>query len=356
MSNSTKRESQTPDRPVKTLLIGRAILFFEIMIILLFNFLLYLILNAFFRIDPESTEPMDVITLYYIEPLGTLIIGSILGLFVINILFKDKQINPSNKDIPPIVDVYSCFKVTKSNFKYQILYTALLLFLVYIPLDFLGYCIPGVLDFSIGSFSNSVSLFLFIEPQYNIFIGFAVIMYICVAFKEELLFRAISISRGRRYIGNYSSVILFSFSFAMSHFAYLLISDNPIRDFIPALTWGISAFIIGLAMGTFFIKKRYIIPLILSHAINNIISATTLWLYNVRTFTFASISLYLYLPLFLVSIILLIIFIKNVKSGLSAFKKIGAEYFDENSPSKITMILIDVLLGLVLFYIIIFLF
>jgi membrane protease YdiL (CAAX protease family) len=220
---------------------------------------------------------MDVITLYYIEPLLTLVLGSIIGLLVINLLFKDKQINPLNKEISPVIDVYSSFKVTKSNFKYQILYTVLLLFLVYIPLDFLGYCIPGVLDFSINSFSNSVSVFLFIEPQYTSFIGFAIIMYICVAFKEELLFRAISISRGRRYIGNYSSVFLFSFSFAMSHFAYLLISDNLLRDLIPALTWGISAFIIGLAMGTFYIKKRYIIPLILAHAINNIISATTLW-------------------------------------------------------------------------------
>jgi hypothetical protein len=109
-------------------------------------------------------------------------------------------------------------------------------------------------------------------------------------------------------------------------------------------------------MGTFFIKKRYIIPLILSHAINNVISATTLWLYNAKSIPFISITLYLYLPLFLVSALLFIVFKKHIKSGLQSFKSIGKEYLNESGSSKITTIFIDIILGIVLFYIIIFLF
>jgi membrane protease YdiL (CAAX protease family) len=357
---SEKAKSQ-PERPessessIKQLFFGRALLFVEIMIILLFNFVIYYLINFFYRIDMHSTDPIDLITLYYAEPLISIVIGSIIGLLLIKSIFKGRELHP-HEDLTPLNDVYSTLRVSKSNVKYQIMYTFLLLFLIYIPLDFLAYSIPGVMDFSIRSLSGSSSEFLFNQPLYVIFVGFAVIMYSCVGCREELLFRAISLSRGRRYIGNYSSIFLFSIAFGASHFAYLALSDNFLEDLIPALIWGLSALIIGLAMGTFFIKKRYLIPLILAHTLNNIISATALWLFHEKSIAFLDIAKTLYLPLLIVSVLLFVIFFGQVKSGLKSFGKIPHEYFTESGDSKIFMILLDLALGFIMFFITLFLF
>jgi len=340
---------------------ARLFLFLEISIILIIQVSIYMCLVYSFRIDTENISILKSIILYYLFPLISLIFGVILSLLLIKILFKDRQLISSYEDKTPLNDLLSCFKISKNNLKYQFIYMVLLLFLIYIPLDFIGYSIPGVLDFSVKALIEneegiSQSQIFFTETELKFFIFYSVIVYMIVAFREELLFRVVFISRSRHYIGNYSSVLLFSMVFGLSHLIYIVVSENFKQDILPTIIWGISAYIIGLIAGTFFIKKRYFYPLLEAHTFNNVISATALYLYHFKNITFNIISQYIYFPLLSISLLLLIIYRRSVKSALAHIKIIIKSYKKENKNNFKIMILFDIAFAIFIFILILFFF
>ena len=136
----------------------------------------------------------------------------------------------------------------------------------------------------------------------------------------------------------------------LGHDVYIITSDNIASDLLPALIWGFSAFIVGLAAGTFLIKKRYLLPLIGAHALNNIISATALWLYGIKSIPFKNIAIYLYAPMLICSFILLIVFRKKVKYALSKFFRIPKFYSEESDKKGLRTLLFDIGLGLMIFF------
>ncbi|MBD3352374.1 MAG: CPBP family intramembrane metalloprotease [Candidatus Lokiarchaeota archaeon] len=331
--------------------IKRAYIFVEIMIILLCTLFINLILSMLVPFDTASGHIVEVVVIYYLIPTLSVILGTWIGLYIVNFIFKSSDVISSSQEIHPIKEVFSTFKVTKNNLKYQFMNTLLLLFLLFIPLDFIAYSIPGVLDFSINSLVGSNSQVFLSEETYVTFISSALIVYLCVGLKEEFFFRAVSIQRGKHHIGKYSSIFLFSIAFGLSHVAYIITSDNLLADFIPALIWGLSAFIIGLIAGVFMIKRRWLIPLIIAHWLNNVISASALWLYNQQSLTFGRISLILYLPFLIVGVVLAILFRKHIAVEYKPYKQIFKKYAEESGPNKTGLVLTDIGVGFLIFLI-----
>jgi membrane protease YdiL (CAAX protease family) len=355
MSNITQNQDSEPH---ESALIGRFYIFIEICIVLVLNAIFYVLLASIIGVPLEpSTNPISVIILY-IENLLSIVLSSIVGLILIKYIFRTKEIVPNNNDKSPISETFSTFKIKKNNIGYQLLYGALFLFLIYIPMDFIAYSIPGVLDFSSSALGASdVNVYLN-YTSFLLFIGYCVLIHLCVGIREELFFRGVGVTRARRYIGNYPAVVIISIFFGFSHFSYLLTSDNLLADFLPAVIWGLSAFVAGSASALFIMKKRYIIPLIFAHTLNNIISASAVWMFN-QGIQFSQIAQSVYLPLLIISAILFIIFRKHVVSGLRNYKNIIPEYIKEIKQSKTNIflaIVIDLLIGIMLWFVGSFLF
>ncbi|MHA1341927.1 MAG: CPBP family intramembrane glutamic endopeptidase [Promethearchaeota archaeon] len=346
---------------INSLVGARLFLFAEIIIILVIQYIIYFIIISLSKINLNSSSVNDSILIYYVFPLIALILGVYISLIVFQHIFKGRYTFPSPENKTPLFEVFSIFKITKKNLKFQLIYFILILFLVFIPLDFIGYLIPGVLDFSVNALLQnengiSPSQLFFTETNYFYFLLYSVIVYLIVAFREEFFFRIVSISRGRRYIGDSSAVFLFAFAFGLSHLIYIVTSSNFSRDISSALVWGVSAYIIALITGIFFIKKRYFYPLWGAHAFNNIISATTLYLYQFKSIPFKNIALFVYIPCICITIILIIVFRNTINSSFSQFRKTIKNYAKENKGFVFYMILFDIGIAIIIFFFSLFFF
>ncbi|MHA1730115.1 MAG: lysostaphin resistance A-like protein [Promethearchaeota archaeon] len=339
------QNTENGDTSFKSQLTSRFYLLSEILIILVFNFIFFYIFYMVIGPSLSNGSEFDIIIIY-LEYLFSILLGSFVGLYIIKAIFTDKVINPLPDDISPFQDIISLFTIKKSNFRYQVMYSILLLFLIFIPLDFLAYSIPGVMQFSVNSLLGdspvtSINRYLTFTDFLK-FIGFATIVHFCVGFREELFFRGINVTRGRKHIGNYPAVIVFSISFGLAHFAYLFNSNNLTTDFFPALIWGVSAFLVGTVSALFIMQKRYIWPLIIAHSVNNILSSIALWQF-IQGQEYTTIALILYLPLLIISFIVVVIFRSKIKSGLKKFGKLFPEYWKSIGKTKVHCLLITLI-------------
>ena len=326
--------------------------FLDIFIVLVVNFVIFTLLGSF--IPREFIEGDNGAIIFYSIKLISLLVGSFTGLIIIQKVFYDKDPSSEIRKYSVVKEITSLFRINKKNIKHQIIHTLLLLFLIYIPLDLLAYIIPGMLKFSADSLLSSPLNQYIANPNFLIFLGFSVFIYFTVGIGEELFFRGVTVIRGKNRFGKNPSIILSSIAFGMFHFAYIFGSDNPASDFIPALVWGLSAFLIGSISALYLIKTRFILPLILCHAINNIISSIALWNFHTQGSDILNLSLTLYLPFLIVSIILAIIFKSKIKFGLSSYSNLFLAYFKSlgnKNKYKITMILIDIGLGFLFWWI-----
>lgn len=342
--------------PFESKLIPRFYFFFEILIILLLNFGFYFIFSTLIPYSHVSSDDISLIV-FWAENLASVILATIVGLIIIKKLFQNKETIPNPKNKAPLNEVFSTFKISKRNIVPQIIYSFLLLFLIFIPLDFAAYCIPGIMNFSVETLlvngSSSVSRYLTFT-QFSLFITYSIVISLFVGIREELYFRGFAVTRARRYIGNYSAVILISLYFGLEHFVYIIPGQSFTPNLFPAFIWGLSAFIVGIASALFIMKKRFIIPLIFAHTANNIISSTALWMFANRGYMFIDIAKLLYLPLLIVSLILLVVFHKKVISGLKSFGKMFPEYLKESGKShreRATSIFLDVIFGIILLFV-----
>ncbi len=343
--------------PRNKILKQRLYFLLESLIIFLVIFLLLLYPSYFISLINETTK-IFIPSIYYILRALIIIIAIVLALIFSNFLLQSQKRKIILKeDISPSVNFLNLFKISKHNFKYQLLYGILILFLVFIPLDFFGYLlIPEMLDYvsvSLGVF-NEASINSYLLESYIIFLVSAIIIQFSVAFYEEALSRGFLTNRGSEYFNKMSAVIISALFFGLGHFAYILTPTlTPVSIVFP-LIWFFQTLFVGIILGMLIIRKRWIFPGIFAHALNNIITVHAIWSY-LQGNDFSIVTVYLYIPLLVVSICLFIWQYRRVKEGLSTGIKEFMTYFkndpkiNETTTDKIIRILLDLLFGLIIY-------
>ena len=265
------------------------------------------------------------------------------------------------EDISAFMGHLKLYKMTKNNYKYQLLYGIILLFILFIPLDFFTYLlIPEMLEYNAVTIGANPTDTHFYAP-YLIFLVSAIIIQISVAVYEETLSRGFLTKRGSENFNKISAVVIASFYFGLMHFAYI---RDPISANYPLyfpLIWFGQAFFIGFILSMLVIRKKWLFPAIFAHALNNIISSNAIWLY-IRGVEFSFTTLVLYLPLLIFSLILLVWQFPKIKEGISTGWQDLKEYFNikkqqvDSKTDIYIIILVDLLIGFLIFMIGLFVF
>jgi len=329
----------------------------ETLIVFLIIFLFLLYPTYFLFLIDESTKTIIPIAYQIVRAL-VIIIAIVLALVFSNFLLQSqKRKIILEEDINPSIKFLNLFAIKRSNFKYQILYGFLILFLIFIPLDFFGYLfIPEILEYqaySLGVYTET-SINSYLLESYFIFLISVVTIQSFVAIYEEALNRGFLANRGSEYFNKMSAVIMSAFFFGLGHFSYILYPSSFAVSIVFPLIWFFQTFFVGIVLAMILIRKRWIIPGIIAHALNNIITAHAIWNY-LQGNDFIIIAFSLYLPLLIVGIILLIWQFQRVKEGLSIGIKDFSKYFKndpkirETTSDKIIRILLDFLFGLIIY-------
>ncbi|MFX0020912.1 MAG: CPBP family intramembrane glutamic endopeptidase [Candidatus Hermodarchaeota archaeon] len=285
-----------------------------------------------------------------------ILLGVPIILYLFNLVFEpQKRELIVEEDVSAAKGHLKLFIMSKKNYKYQILYGVLIFFLVFLPIDFFGYIlVPGMLEYqAIALSSNTTDIYL-LDPNYFIFLISVIIIQISVAISEETIYRGVITKRGGVYYFKYSAVIISSFSWGLAHFAYFL---DPISYFYPfwyPIVWFAQAFFIGIILSLLVLRRKWLIPAIIAHALNNIISAHAVWsLLQGNSFTI--VGIYLYYPLLIIGCILFAWYYSRIKEGFSIginmlkiyFKR--EDKFEKTKGDSIFRVLIDILMGLIIF-------
>ena len=259
------------------------------------------------------------------------------------------------KDISPFRMQFKLFKITKKNYKYQILHGLLLLFLVFIPLNFsLFLLIPNlVLYQSISLTFNLQRSYLLLE-EYFPFLMFVIIIQTSISISEETLFRGFIAKRGAEHFNSVSAALISAYYFGLMEFIFYL---NPLSQLFPfwfPFIRFLSSFLIGLILSLTVIRRKWLLPLIFAHSINNILLMHIHWSL-LRGNEFLTVILYLYVPLLAISLIILIWKFALIKEsfsiGLNMLKvyiKNDKKEREENSD-KYFRILFDIVIGFLIF-------
>ncbi|MFX0081373.1 MAG: CPBP family intramembrane glutamic endopeptidase [Candidatus Hodarchaeota archaeon] len=336
----------------------RAIFFFYD-IILIFVFVFVMLLIPLFII-PMITEERSVLygILFYIMRAVFIFIGIPLMIYVTNLIYEpQKKKVIIEEDITPAMGHLKLFRITKKNYKYQIFYGFLLFFIVFLPIDFFTYLfIPEVLEYQawvIGARETNYYLSPFID-DYFIFLISAIIIQISVSVTEETIARGLLTKRGSEYFMKMSAVIISSLYWGLGHLAYIL----DIRSWYPVL-WFFQSFIIGIILSLMVLRKMWILPAIIAHALNNIVAAHTMWNFWQGN-SFQAVTFFMYIPLFIIGILFVTVCLllvwpfssvkRSISNGFALFKT----YFKKDSEEKkigdtLFRIFFDILIGGLIF-------
>jgi membrane protease YdiL (CAAX protease family) len=347
------------ESPLKTIVRQRFYILLEVLIIFLglYIFMLIPAILLPFLIDANSVifEP-----LYYLLRAVMLITAIPLFLYLATfIMEKQRKKLILEEDISPSRNFLNLFNITKKNFKFQLLYGVLLLFLIFIPLDFFTYFFsPEMLSFMTDALepAGEFSLNSYFNENYYIFLLSVIIIQIFVAIYEESLVRGYFTNRGSDYVNRMSAVMMSSFFFGLGHFRYIFRTPSPGFPIIFPIIWFLQTFFVGIILAMVVLRKHWIFPAIFAHTLNNIISSHSIWNYiNGQDFSFMTI--FVYIPLLFIGIILFIWQFSRIKESLSIGFKEFKSYFardtslEERSSDTIVRIIFDLLFGLIIFMI-----
>ena len=136
------------ETPLKLILRQRFYFLFEVLIVFLGIFIFMLIPTFLLPLLFDSNSVIFEPLFYYLRAL-ILIAVIPLFLYLANfIMEKQRKKLILKEDISPSSNFLNLFKITKKNFKFQLLYGVLLLFLIFIPLDFFTYFLsPEMLSY-----------------------------------------------------------------------------------------------------------------------------------------------------------------------------------------------------------------
>jgi len=348
-----------PKNSLKTIFVQRLYFFFEVLIIFLGIFI-FMLIPAFllpFLIDVNSVifEP-----LFFILRAAIIIVAIPLFLYLSNfIMASQRKKLILDEDISPSKNFLTLFSITKKNFKYQLLYGILLLFLIFIPLDFFTYLfLPDMLPY-LSIVLNPTAEFSYnsyFMENYYIFLLSVIIIQIFVAVYEETLTRGFLANRGSDYFKKMSAVIITSFFFGLGHFSYILVVPSIGLPIIFPIIWFLQTFLVGIILAMLVLRRHWIFPVIFAHAVNNIISAHSIWNY-IHGNNYFLMSFMVYVPLLYISVFLFVWQFSRIKESLSTGFKEFISYFKkddeigENWFQKIVRIMLDFLFGLLIFII-----
>jgi len=345
------------ESPLKTIVRQRLYFLFEALVIFLGIFIFMLIPTFLlpFLIDSNSVifEP-----LYYLLRAIILITAISLFLYLATFIMEKQQKKLIlTEDISPTRNFLSLFKITKKNFKFQLLYGVLLLFLIFIPLDFFTYLFsPELLNFVSEALepAGEFSLNSYFNESYFIFLLSIIVIPLCVALYEESLVRGFLSNRGSDYVNRMSAVILPSFFFGLGHFRYIF--SGPVTGFpiIFPIIWFLQTFLVGIILSMVVLRKHWLFPVIFAHTLNNVISSFSIW-NNINHIDFSFMTFYVYIPLLIIGIILFIWQFSRIKESLSIGWKDFKSYFTrdetirEGTLETVVRIIMDFLFGLLIF-------
>jgi len=265
------------------------------------------------------------------------------------------------EDISPSKNFLTLFNITKNNFKYQFLYGILLLFLIFIPLDFFTYLfLPNTLSYlsTVLNPTAEYSYNSYLMESYYVFLVSVITIQIFVAIYEETLTRGFLANRGSDYLKKMSAVIITSFFFGLGHFSYILTIPSSGLPIIFPIIWFLQTFLVGIILAMLVLRRHWIFPVIFAHAVNNIISAHSIWNF-IHGNDYSLMSFIVYIPLLIISIFLFVWQFSLIKESLtlgfkefiSYFKSSKKKDIGENWLEKIVRIMMDLLFGLIIFMI-----
>ena len=348
-----------PKSSIKSIFKHRLYFFLEVLTVYLGIFIFFLILLIIPNLIVDTTS-RAYRPLYFLFRALLIVAAIPTFLFVSNFAFEpQKKELIIKEDISSSKKFLALFSISENNYKYQLLYGILLLFLVFIPLDFFTYLfLPDLLEYYTVALDvyTSTSMNSYLINDYDIFIISLLIIQVSVSIYEESRERGFLANRGSDYIHNMSAVIISSFSFGLGHFNYLFTPYAINLPIIYPLIWFLQSFFIGIILSMIVIRKRWLFPAIFAHAVNNIITLHAVWNY-LQGNDFISTALFLYCPLLIISVILLIWQFPRIKEGLSiGFKEFGSYFkndlrIKESNTHKIVRILADFLFGAIIFLI-----
>ncbi len=277
-------------------------------------------------------------------------------LYLFNLVFEpQKRELIVEEDVSAAMGHLKLYKMSKKNYKYQILYGVLIFFLVFLPIDFFGYLlVPEMLEYQAFALSSNITDIYLLDPNYFLFLISVIIIQISVAISEETVFRGVITKRGSVYYFKYSALIISALSWGLGHFAYFIDPISILYPFWYPIVWFMQAFFIGIILSLLVLRRKWLIPAIIAHALNNIISAHAVWsLLQGNSFTI--VALYLYYPLLIIGLILFVWFYSQIKEGFSIgidmlktyFKR--EDKFEKTKGDSIIRVLFDILMGLIIF-------
>ena len=347
-----------PVSPLKTIMTQRFYFLFEVLVIFLGIFILSLIpaLLLPFIIDVNDVwfEP-----LYFFIRAAIMVVVIPLFLYLSNfIMEKQRKTLILEEDISPSRNFLNLFKITRSNFKFQLLYGILLLFFIFIPFDFLIYLIPDMLSFSATAIEPAAefSLNSYFNENYSIFLLSVILIPLCVAIYEESLTRGFLTNRGSDYFNKMSAVIMTSFFFGLGHFAYVYSPSSAGLPIIFPIIWFLQTFLVGIVLSMIVLRKHWIFPVIFAHTFNNIITSHSLW-NEINGIDFSFMTFYVYTPLMIIGILLFIWQFSRIRESLTIGWNEFKSYFTrdenlgENSVETVVRIIMDFLFGLLIWII-----
>ncbi len=331
--------------------------FFLYEVALVFVFLFIILLVPLFLAPLFSAVNSSLYgIIFYVLRAIFIFLGIPIILYLTNILYdSQKRKVIIYEDISSSTGHLKLYKISKKNYKYQILYGFLIFFLVFLPLDFLTYLIvPETIGFQAIVLGFKTTNHYLLSDKYVEFLFSAIIIHIAVSITEETLARGFIAKRGNEYFFKMSAVMISSLYFGFGHLAYLL-DAFVLYPFI----WFAQAFIIGIILALFVLRKKWILPVIIAHALNNIVSAHTLWSFW-KGINFQVVAVYMYIPLFIIGILFILVCIllvwplSSIKMGLSnGFTDIKTYFKRENNERTtgdlLFRIFFDILIGFLIF-------
>ncbi|MHA2036192.1 MAG: CPBP family intramembrane glutamic endopeptidase [Candidatus Hodarchaeales archaeon] len=337
--------------------------FFLYEIALVFVFLFIMLILPVFLIPLIVEEGSNLYgILFYIIRAIIVFLGIPLILYLTNLLFVSQKKIILNEDITPATGHLKLYKMNKKNYKYQILYGFLIFFIVFLPLDFFTYSlIPGAINVQAFVLLKNTNFYLYPNDNYFIFLISAIIIQFSVAFTEETVSRGFFTKRGSEYFLPMSAVMISSLYFGLGHLAFLIEATS----WIPVIMF-VETFIVGIILALFVLRKKWILPVIIAHALNNIVSAHTIWSFW-QNISFQITIFYVYIPLFIIGILFVIVclllvwdfssFREGLSNGFSMFKTYFKRDSKENErdPKEVTRgdtlfrIFIDIIIALLIF-------
>lgn len=346
-----------PESPLKLIFSQRLYFLFEVLIIFLGIFIFMLIPGLLLPLFVDS-QSVIYEPLYYYSRAIIPVVAIPLFLYLANfIMEKQRKKLVLKEDISPSRSFLLLFNITKKNFKFQLLYGVLLLFLIFIPLDFFTYFFsPEMLSYqsTVLDPDGVTSLNSYFNENYIIFLVSIILIPLSVAIHEESLTRGFLANRGSEYIHKMSAVILSSFFFGLGHLGYFFINPTPGLSIMPALIWFIQTFLVGIILAMLVQRRHWIFPGIFAHTMNNFITSHTIW-NDIHGVDFSFMTLYVYLPLLIIGIILFFWQFSRIKESLFIGLKEFKTYFmrdnsiKEKSSDVVIRIIMDFLFGLIIF-------